>query len=317
MSIKTIQVQDYLWQVIVNPNACNQRCFESWEVLSTKLDKKGIRHRMHKSEECGKGSELACRLCQAGERHLIVVGGDGTINEVVNGIFASGVNTQEVFLAVLPLGRGNDWARAHHFPNNPLDSIDVLLEGTFMNHDIGMVETLREDQVVATRHYINIAGFCFDADVIYDTTYNKPHFLGVSVYVLSLIRTLFRFKSPTVTVEMDNETYQGTALLLVSAICQYNGGGMRQAPMAQPDDGIMDVVIVPDVSRLRVIANIGNIFSGAHVRKIKEVQTFKTRSLLIRSKELVRGEVEGELIETGTYRISLKQKSLHTLTHLQ
>ncbi|MCQ2284157.1 MAG: diacylglycerol kinase family lipid kinase [Bacteroidales bacterium] len=317
MAKETLHAQDYFWHVIINPNACNQECFSNWGTISTKLGQNGIRHEMHKSDASGRGIEIARELCQKGERHLIVIGGDGTINEVVNGIFTAGINTQEVYLAVLPLGRGNDWARTHKFPGNFIDSIDLLLKGNFIRHDIGKVETIQNGQKAAERYFINIAGFGFDADVIYDTTYNKPHFLGISVYILSLIRTLFHFKAPEITVKTPDHTFSGKSFLSIAAICQYNGGGMRQAPMAKPNDGLLDVVVIPNVGKLKVIANLKHIFTGNHLNKLKGIEVFSTPSLTISSKQLVRGEVEGEVLRNGDYNIQLLPSALNTLSALE
>lgn len=315
MASQQLGVKDFEWQVLINPNACDKKCFTNWESISQKLTQHNIRHEMHKADACGRGMAITKELCQQGHRHIMVIGGDGTINEVVNGIFTAGIDTQEVYLAVLPLGRGNDWARTHNFPNNCLDSIDVFLQGKFLSHDIGCVKTIRENSTIAERFFINIAGFCFDADVIYDTVYNKPHFLGISVYILSLIRTLFKFKSPKITIKSDNYEYDGKSLITVAANCQYNGGGMRQAPYALPDDGLLDVVVIPNVCKLRVIANIKRLFAGTHIDHISEIQSHKTHHLSISSQQLIRGEVEGELLEVGNYDISLIPHALNTLTN--
>lgn len=317
MSIQKLNVRDHTWQVIINPNACDQKCFANWEAISKKFQKLGIEHVMHKSDRCGRGIEIARQLCQEGYRHLIVIGGDGTINEVVNGIFTSGVNTREVFLTILPLGRGNDWARTHHFPFDCLKSIDIMVKGNFVLHDIGKVETLHGGEVTDSRYFINIAGFGFDADVIYDTVYNKPHFLGISVYMLSLVRMLFKYKCPTIRIKGDDFEIEGKTFMTEVANCQYNGGGMLQAPMAKVDDGLLDVVFIPKVWKMRVVANIRNLFKGKHIERIRCIKTYTTKSLTITSKERVNGEVEGELLSVGDYRITLQGNALNTLTAIE
>lgn len=315
MASQLLDVKDFEWQVIINPNACDKKCFTNWESISHKLAQYNIRHEMHKADACGRGMQIAQELCQNGHRHLIVIGGDGTINEVVNGIFTSGVDTHEVYLSVLPLGRGNDWARTHNFPNNFLDSIDIFLKGKFLSHDIGKVQTVRQNSVIAERFFINIAGFCFDADVIYDTVYNKPHFLGISVYILSLIRTLCKFKSPKITVRTDKGELTRKSFLTVVANCQYNGGGMRQAPMAQPDDGYLDVISLPNVRKTQVIANIKRLFTGEHLQHLPNIEVHQTKHVTISSEQMVRGEVEGELLEVGNYEITMIPQALNTLTN--
>ena len=316
MTIDTLSVRDFVWHVIINPNACEKKCFDSWQNISDKLNEFSIRHELHRADATGKGMEMARELCQQGHRHLIVIGGDGTINEVVNGIFTSGVDTREVWLAVLPHGRGNDWARAHDFPQDVFQSISVLEQGRFLSHDIGRVRCHGGDAEPFERFFINIAGFCFDAEVIYDVTYNKPHFLGISVYMLSLARMLFKYKSQKLTISSPDFTYNDSTFLMVAAIGKYNGGGMCQAPQSVADDGMFDVVAIPDVSPLTVIANVKNLSDGSHIQKIKKVKSFRTSRLTITAEPPVRGEVEGELLPLGKYEIDMLPNALHVLTNL-
>lgn len=313
MEESLITVKDHEWQVIVNPNACDHKCFESWAGISAKLIESGIPYQLHKSDACGKGIQIAKELCNAGHRHLIVVGGDGTINEVVNGIFTSDANPNDVFLAIFPLGRGNDWARTHHFPNAYSECIDILHDGYFKTHDIGYIKSQKGDQIADSRYFINIAGFCFDAEVIYDVCYNRPHFAGISVYILSLIRSLFSYKSQQLTIQSPDFNYEGETFIVAAANCQYNGGGMRQAPMADPYDGKLDIIVIPKVSKLTVIANVKALFAGDHIKKIKKVKAFKTQELTITSNQRIRGEVEGELLNPGNYHISMLPKAINIL----
>lgn len=317
MSVNHLDVRHYEWHIIVNPNAHEKKCLNRWEKVSGLLDARGIRYVMHPADAIGRGTEVARALCAEGHRHLMAVGGDGTINEVVDGIFKSGVDTRDVYLAVLPLGRGNDWARTHHFATEVPENVDILEDGSFMQHDIGRVQTLREGNAVSDRHFINIAGFGFDAEVIYDVTHNKPHFLGISVYVLGLLRTIFRYKSKPLTISARNIQFTNNTFLMVAALCQYNGGGMRQAPMAVPDDGLLDVVAIPNVNFWTLLRNFSKIFSGDHIKSIKGIRTWQTEQLEIVSDDFLRGEVEGELLETGNYRVELLPRALNVLTHLK
>ncbi len=317
MADKVLNVQDFTWHVIINPNACDRKCFHRWNEVSDKLTAAGVNYELHKAEGLNMGMETAKNLCTEGVRHLIVVGGDGTINEVVNGIMLSGVDPREVYLAVLPLGRANDWARTHNFPSNYLDTVDVFLKGNFMHHDIGKVQTLQQNEVKAERYFANIAGFGFDAEVIYDVNYNKPRFMGISVYLLSLVRSLFSYKSVPVRVQGPGIDYHGESFFMVAAICQYNGGGMCQAPMAKPNDGKMDVVFIPKVSKFRVMTLVKPLFKGKHIEKVKHlVKVHQTPEVLIKTDQLFRAEVEGELLETGDYKVSLIPKSLNMLTNI-
>lgn len=311
-----LNVKEHLWHVIINPNACEQKCFNFWDKISSILDQNEVRYMLHKSEGAAKGIEIVKELCMNNVCHLIVIGGDGTINEVVNGIMQSKVDPRNVYLAVIPLGRGNDWARTHQYPQDIKDSVDVFLNGCFMKHDVGLVQTIRNENVVGERYFANIAGFGFDAEVIYDTVSNKPHFAGVSTYLLSLARCLFRYKSVPVQVYGPNFKADNKVFTMAVAICQYNGGGMRQAPMACPNDGLLDVVVVKKLSKLRIMTLVKSLFDGSHIQKVpNKVLTYQSDKVSISSPKMLRAEVEGELLETGKYEVSIIPQTLNMLTN--
>ncbi|MBR4918197.1 MAG: YegS/Rv2252/BmrU family lipid kinase [Bacteroidales bacterium] len=316
MATNNLNVTQFTWQVILNPNAREHNCLKIWKDIEKLLREKNIQYVIHFADAPLKGIETARQLCMDGHRHLMVLGGDGTLNEVVNGICESGVALNEVYLAVMPVGRGNDWARTHNFSTEIGQNLEIFLKGNFMQHDIGVVKTLEHDVEKAHRYFINIAGFGFDAEVIHDVTHNKPHFLGISVYVLSLIRCLFRYKSQQVDINGSDFHFKDKSFLMVAGICQYNGGGMRQVPMAVPDDRKLDVVVVPNVRGITVVANVGRIFKGTHIQSIKGILTYQTDRLKVNSDTLLRSEVEGELLSTGDYRVELVPQTLNVLTNL-
>lgn len=317
MALTTINVADFEWQIIMNPNACERKNFDEWPDIIAKLEQHNIRYKIHYSDGSHAGIKISKNLCRDGYRYFMVVGGDGTINEVVNGIFGSRVNTNEVFLAVIPHGRGNDWARTHHFPVNQLDTIDGFLKGNFTPHDIGLTKVYQEGDMLEQRYFLNINSYCYSAEVIYETIYNKPLFKKVSVYLLRAITTLFKFKFKKITINSNEFQYEGLPFMMVVAICQYNGGGMRQAPQAQYDDGLFDVVIIPKISKMTVIRKIKYIFTGEHLKMIEGVRFFRTNKLVIDSSPYILGEMEGELLAQGRYEIEMLPSSLNILTFNQ
>lgn len=316
MDFCNFSVLDYTWHVIINPNALEGKCMKHWAKMAARLEAERVRYEMHPTAARGDASVIAKQLCDAGIRHLLVVGGDGSINEVVDGIMRSNADIHDVCLAVFPLGRGNDWARTHQYPTRLNDCVDVFLKGKFMRHDVGNVQTLYDGIPVADRFFINIAGFGFDAEVIYDTQQSKPHFLGISVYIVSLFRCLFGYKSLPVKITAPGFSFQDKTFLAVAANCQYNGGGMRQAPDAKPDDGLLDVVVIPQLSYLRLFWLMLSVFSGKHIKKSKGlIKTCRAESVDITCDTLCRGEVEGEMLVSGNYHVTIQPSVFWMLTN--
>ena len=311
-----IRIEDHCWHIILNANANEKKSTNNWEEIAALLKRKGIRFEAHTSYQPGEGIKTAKELCQSGIRHIVAAGGDGTINEVVNGIFTSGVNPREVYLAVLPMGRGNDWVRTHHYPKNIEEVVDVWLKGKFMQHDIGMVTTQTPDNQETSRYFINIAGFGFDADVIYDVTYNKPKIGGSAVYVLSLLKTLLRHKPTKVSITADNGfSFDGEVFMIIAAICKYNGSGICEAKYAVPDDGLIDLIVVPKMSTLKVVKHLKDMFSGDHIDKIKTIQKVLTKELRITTPSLLRAETEGELLAFGNYHVNIIANALNVMSN--
>ena len=314
--MKKITIEDHCWHIVLNTNANEKKSERNWRPIAQLLARHGIRHELHVTHHAGEGIETARQLCNNGIRHLVAAGGDGTINEVVNGIFTSGADPREVYMTVLPLGRGNDWVRTHLYPQKIEQVVELWLQGSFMQHDVGRVTTFDGNRQTGNRYFLNIAGFGFDADVIYDVTHHTSHLFRLNTYVLSLIKTLFSHKPTPVEISTtDGFRYEGNIFMVIAAICQYNGGGIREAKYAVPDDGRLDLIVVPEVGILRVVKNLKEMFSGDHIDKIKEIRKALATEVTISSPQLLRGETEGELLAFGNYHIELIPNSLNVLSN--
>ena len=309
-----ITIEKHVWHIILNANANEKKSEQHWQEVERLMQKYGIRYEVHHVARPGEGIATAKSLCESGLKYLVAAGGDGTVNEVVNGIMLSGCNTREVFLAALPLGRGNDWVRTHHYPKTIEEVIQLWKRGRFMQHDVGKVTTQTPDNQPSSRYFINIAGFGFDADVIYDVTYHKPRFGGSAVYVLSLLKTLFSHKPTPVAVTADGGfQFDGEVFMVIAAICKYNGGGICEAKYAVPDDGKIDLIVVPKLGIPKVVAHLKDMFSGDHIDKIKTIRKTLATDITITSPQLLRAEVEGELLTFGNYRIEVIPNAIYTL----
>ena len=303
---------NHLWQIIVNPNALTKKRAEIFKKILHEFDLEGIKYKINPADGPNKGIETAKLLCRAGARHLMVCGGDGSINKAVNGIYNAGINTEEVFLAILPLGTGNDFCRSLHYPT--IEKMPAVFKsGHFVPTDVGIVETLNGNEVIAKRHFINIAGFAFDASTIAETVGKKPKLFPGAVYLLKLVKVLLTFKPSVVTLKTKDKTLTDSIFTIAVGNAQYNGNGMRQVPMADLHDRMLDVVAIRKISPLKVVANIGRLFSGEHIH-LKEVTVLHTNSLEIKSGKSILGEVEGELLEKGDYRLTLSPTRVNILT---
>ena len=298
-----IDVKSFTWQIILNPNALLHRSSKFWNDIETKLKDFGISYVRHVIPAVAHAKEVITALCKGGKRHFIIVGGDGAINVFVDAVMKSKINSSEIYAAVIPLGTGNDWSRSHGYSNRYINAVDSFVEGNFIKHDAGLVETIVNGKVTDARYFVNIAGFGFDGAVIANVSKKKAKIFHNQMYLINLLKTLFGYKSHTVTLQLPESTVTKDIFTIAAGICQYNGNGMRQCPQAIHDDGLLDVVMIEKVSIFKVLMNIKNLFDGSHVKKLKEVSIVRTNYLEITSQPFILGEVEGETLSVGNYRI--------------
>ena len=298
-----IDAKLYSWQTVLNPNALLHRSRQFWKDIEDKLEEVQINYLPHVTSTVAEAKELIINLCQKGERHFIIIGGDGTLNIFVNAVMESQVNSSDIYVALIPIGTGNDWSRSHGYSSCYLDAIDALVKGDFIDHDVGLVETIVNEKIISTRYFVNIAGFGFDGAVIFNATKHTSKLFNKQLYLINLLKTLIVFKSQSVTLKSNDFTAVTNIFSIAAGIGQYNGNGMRQCPEAISNDGLIDVVMIEKVSILKVLLNIKNLFKGLHVKKMKEVSMNRTNDLEIITEPFIIGEVEGELLSTGNYRI--------------
>ncbi len=162
------------WFVIVNPNAGRQKGSRDWPGIARLLTESGIGYIPSFTEKRGHAMELAGSCIREGFSKIIVAGGDGTLNEVVNGIYSQTLrDPSEITLAMIPLGTGNDWCRMFHITEEYHQAVEVILQGKEFLQDLGIIEFINPEGQKEKRYFANIAGMGFDALVLKKTNQDK------------------------------------------------------------------------------------------------------------------------------------------------
>ena len=282
-------------RVILNPNAGKRLGLQHWPVIQRLLEEAKL--------ECSvvftAGRMDACRLAREavreGIRHLIIVGGDGTLNEAAHGILTeAGEAACDITLSLIPVGTGNDWTRMYGIPHEYKAAVAVIAAGRTVLQDAGYV-TYHAAEGQAGRYFLNAAGVGMDAEVIRDTNQKKDRGGGGKIgYMKSLLMAVFRYKPKSARIRVDGkDAFSGLLYSANVGVCRYSGGGMQQVPNALPDDGLFDVTIIREVSIWRVITNVKGLFDGSFIR-MKEVSTFRATHVEISSADELLLEVDGE-----------------------
>lgn len=282
------------WFVIVNPNAGRRKGEKDWLEIAALLNEAGIQFTNVFTEHPNHAVKLARKYIENGYRKIIVVGGDGTLNEVLNGVYTQKKYPPEtITLAMISVGTGNDWGRSFSIPSGYKEAIEVIRNEKTRLQDVGRV-FYRQKELEKQRHFINMAGIGFDAMVAKRT--NKVKERGKSgpfSYIISLFTSLLTYNPVVCKVVIDSHTINPDVFSMSVAICRFNGGGMMQAPEAIPDDGLFDITIITRVSRLLVIRSVKKLYDGSFL-SMKQVKTFRAKTVEIESNPPLYLETDGE-----------------------
>ena len=284
------------WFVIVNPVSGGGKGLEDFPKISRLLRDSGIDHDPVFTEHRYHATELAVEAVNRGYRRIIAVGGDGTLNEVVNGLFIQKqCEPKEILLAVIAVGTGNDWVRTFGIPRNYAVVVRAIKEGRSYLQDVGKV-TYTESKFEQSRYMANVAGLGFDAYVIKIFNHLKlKGYKGKWLYIYSLLKGYFSAKPAGTTIEVDGKViYNKLLFSLAVGICRYNGGGIQQLPRAVANDGLLDLTIIRPVHWWHVVFRAARLFNGK-IYSIGHVQHAQGKCVKITSAPNIPLETDGEL----------------------
>lgn len=280
--------------VIVNPNAGKGKGEKDWEKISTLLQKEKISFTVRFTEKKGHAIHFALEAIAAGFRNIITVGGDGTLNEVVNGVFSSGLSrTTDVALSMIPVGTGNDWGRMFGIPLDYEKAVKIIAENKRLVHDIGQVSYYNGSEK-KMRYFINIAGLGFESVVVRKTNIQKDHGRGGKlIYFYNLLTSLMAYKNTRSEINIDGEISHADIFSLNVGNGRYCGGGMRQTPRALPDDGLLDVTIIKGMGKFEIIRNLKILYNGRILQHPK-IDGYKCKNVKVTSESVMYAEADGE-----------------------
>jgi len=299
---------------IVNPNAGSRRGIKDWPKITSLLKKEGLEGAYEMTAHRDHASNLAQEAITKGCRYIIVVGGDGTMNEVVNGIFRqTTVPTTEISLGMIPVGTGNDWCRTFNIPFDYPGVINLLKKRKTLLQDVGKVHYFR-DAEQKIRFYLNIAGMGYDALVAKKTNIRKENGGGGSFsYFYFIFASLFQYKFPGAIVEVDGKkVFDGKLFSMNVGICKYSGGGMMQVPGAVPDDGLMDVTLIEKTSKFMVVRYTRKLYDGTLVN-LPFVHAFQGKTVRIVSTDTIYMEADGESLGHSPFLYEVLPRSLKVI----
>ncbi len=268
---------------IINPAAGKGKALELIPVIRDYFKGKPDKYVIKITEYPGHATKIAREYAVNEKSRIYSIGGDGTINEIVNGIAGT-----KASLGVIPAGSGNDFIRSIHGGYQGKEIVADTIRGQERSIDLARANG---------KYFINISSIGFDADVVYNAQKFKrlPYIPGSMAYLFSLIYTIFKNKISEVKVTIDNEEISLKILLAAVANGRFYGGGMLPAPDAALDDGLLDICLVREVNRLKILTLFPKYMKGEH-GEIEYVSFKRAKKIKIESKDTIALNIDGEIL---------------------
>ena len=299
------------YSFIINPNSRSGKGGKLWNEIHEELDRRQIDYEYFFTKKPKHAIQIAEELTSDGEEHTIaVLGGDGTINEVVNGI----TDLEKTTLGYIPAGSGNDFCRGMNMSKDHLQALDVILNGNNKKEvDIGIVD--REGR---KRRFVVSTGIGYDAAICHQVAISKYKRLlnklrlGKLSYVFVALNRLFKddvVKAEVWIDDKESETYNNTYFVAVMNN-PYEGGGFKFCPKAKADDGKLNMIIVSNLPKLVVLLMLPTAFLGLHVF-FKGITVKEGNKIRIKTDRSLPVHVDGEpLYLRKDVTVTLENKQL-------
>ena len=267
-----------------------------WPQIMGLFKESGLHFEHDLTEAPGHAIELAKSAVEKGYEMVVSVGGDGTINEVVNGLYEAG-KLEDAMLGIISTGTGSDYIRTIGISRRCEEACRCFIQPKKLTVDLGVVE-YRENGRDVKRIFVNFAGMGFDAEIVRRTTQQFKALGSMPSYLLGLLTTLMFYRNRDISLIIDGEEVEQRVCTVMMNNGRYGGGGMLTAPDASVADGFFDVLIIGDLTKPDLLRSLPRIYKGTHLthpkvtmRRAKEVEIRSTQSMYLQAD----GELLGEL----------------------
>lgn len=286
-----------MFDFIVNPIAGGKKGKKMRKnlcAIENRLKERKIEYAFHFTEHKNHGKELAEKLISDGATDIVVIGGDGTLHEVINGFHSF----ERVNLGLIPCGTGNDFAFALGLPKEPVKALDLILDGSPKSTDFMQMPTVRG---------INIIGMGIDVEVLkkYEALKKKNKF----GYTKCLIKTLFDFDYTNFTALIDGKKTDYRSFIACVANGSVYGGGIPICPPAIPTDGEIDFVAVKAIKRIKIIGAFLKLKSGK-ILTLKQATHVRGKDISITTDLPYTVNVDGELYKDIPFNVKVVSNAL-------
>ena len=289
-------------KVVINPYSANRSTAKQWADKSGLLKEKIGRFDAELTSKPLEATEITQNALKDGYERIIAVGGDGTVNEVINGFFENDkpINPEAV-LSFIMTGTGGDFRKTAGISKSITHAISQLAEGTVKKIDIGKLTYTTMDGNKKSTYFDNVASLGMSGAVNQIVNHSAisrmtKKISGTVAFFISTLCAVFSYKNKQVQIEIDGKVYDNLTVKLVAiANGKYFGGGMKIAPFAILDDGLFDIIFIENIGKLKMLLLSRDIYDGTQLGKEK-VFSFRGKKIVATSDEEVLVEADGELL---------------------
>lgn len=308
---------DHEWHAIVNPAAGGGRTRKLWPGIAERIQQRGVLLHQHETSASGDATDIARAVVEDGVKDIVVVGGDGTLNEVVNGILGQEtVSSDDVVLSLVPCGTGRDFSRTLGI-RDPDHAVDVITSGCVTSVDVGVMHYQRSGET-AQRFFVNVADVGLGAETAAWMNQSSKRLGGFLGYLVAATRTILVYDGRPARVMIDGAlVHDGPVGMIVLANGRYFAGGMFIAPEASIKDGKFDIFVLDDVPKHTLLMSLlPKVYRGKHVGQ-PGVHHYTGKTAEILSPDRMPVEVDGEQPGTSDITATVRQGALKIRTPRQ
>ncbi len=292
--------------IILNPWAGRGAAGQRQPELEAALRAAGVSFDLVQTHARGGATELTYQALDRGYECVAAVGGDGTINEVVNGLMGGQARLgREAALGIVPLGTGSDFVKVLDGvePNDLAGAARRLAVGRTRPVDVGLI-TVESPAGEERRHFINGLGMGLDAQVAVESL-KLTGLKGFAVYLMAIIRALTAYKAHVMSVRFDDYEVRRRLLFASVAGGRSQGGGFLMTPDSQIDDGLLDLCIVEKLRLDQIIRYLPKLMEGTHTG-LREVTMGRARTVEVTCQNGIPVATDGEVVATGATRVRVE-----------
>lgn len=317
-----------VWLVVINVFAASKKAGSVWKKAALMMEQASIPYKAMFTGGKDNAIAISRKAAAKGYRRFVAVGGDGTVHDVLNGIgeyidsSSSDSRFSDFTLAVLPVGSGNDWVKSTGVPRDIKSAVDVLAAGNRQLQDVVRVSILDpldlDHAPLSVSYMVNVGGVGLDARVCEIVNRKKEQGKrGKNLYVSALIYCIGNRVPIRARIVCDGvEVFSGRYLSIAFGVGKYSGGGMRQTPLAELGDGLLDMTVIPDIPLWKIAKEIPKLFTG-NFHKVDVLTMAKCHEVLIlpcggSDSEPV--EVDGEVVGRAPVKMHVLAEQINIIT---